>query len=96
DLAAYWARGGIGDGYAPGDGGYPPMQRPAFGDVYAGLAIASGVVGALLKRERGGAPAVVDVSLLGAAMWQLALDIVGTGVVGADIPRFALEEMPNP
>ena len=45
DLAAYWARGGIGDAYSAGDGSYPPIQRPAFGDSYGGLAIAAGIAG---------------------------------------------------
>jgi crotonobetainyl-CoA:carnitine CoA-transferase CaiB-like acyl-CoA transferase len=96
DLAAYWARGGIGEAYSAGDGSYPPLQRPAFGDVYGGLAIAAGIVGALLKRERTGEPSVVDVSLLNAAVWQLGPDIVGAGVTGQDVPKFQLEEMPNP
>lgn len=96
DLAAYWARGGIGEAYSAGDGSYPPLQRPAFGDVYGGLAIAAGIAGALVKRERTGEPSVVDVSLLNAAVWQLGPDIVGAGVTGQDIPRFRLEEMPNP
>lgn len=96
DLAAYWARGGIGEGYATADDEYPPLQRPAFGDVYGGLAIASGIAGALLKRERTGEPSVVDVSLLNAAIWQLGLDIVGAGVIGGDIPKFQLDQMPNP
>jgi crotonobetainyl-CoA:carnitine CoA-transferase CaiB-like acyl-CoA transferase len=96
DLAAYWARGGIGEGYAAGDASYPPMQRPAFGDSYGGLAIAAGIAAALVKRERTGEPSVVDVSLLGAAIWQLGPDIVGAGVTGQDIPKFHLDEMPNP
>lgn len=96
DLAAYWARGGIGEAYRTGDGSYPPLQRPAFGDVYGGLAIAGGIAGALVKRERTGEPSVVDVSLLGAAVWQLGPDIVGAGVLGNDIPRFQLDAMPNP
>jgi crotonobetainyl-CoA:carnitine CoA-transferase CaiB-like acyl-CoA transferase len=96
DLAAYWARGGIGDAYSAGDGSYPPIQRPAFGDVYGGLSIAAGIAGALLKRERTGEPSVVDVSLLNAAIWQLGPDIVGAGITGHDIPKFDLEEMPNP
>lgn len=96
DLAAYWSRGGIGEAYAAGDGSYPPIQRPAFGDVYGGLTIASGIAGALFKRERTGKPSVVDVSLLGAAIWQLGPDVVGAGVTGADIPKFNLSEMPNP
>lgn len=96
DAAAYWARGGIGAGYAAGDESYPPMQRPAFGDVYGGLAIAAGIAAALVKRERTGEASIVDVSLLSSAIWQLGLDIVGSGVNGADIPRFDLEDMPNP
>ncbi|BBZ78796.1 CoA transferase [Mycolicibacterium anyangense] len=96
DLAAYWARGGIGDGYAATDGSYPPLQLPAFGDVYGGLTIAAGIAGALVKRERTGEPSVVDVSLLSAAIWQLGPNIVGAGVTGRDVPKFSLEEMPNP
>lgn len=96
DLAAYWSRGGIGDAYSDGDGSYPPLQRPAFGDVYGGLAIAAGIAGALLKRERTGEPSVVDVSLLNAAVWQLGPDIVGAGVTGQNVPKFQLAEMPNP
>ena len=96
DLAAYWSRGGIGEAYAAGDGSYPPIQRPAFGDVYGGLSIAAGIAGALFKRERTGEPSVVDVSLLGAAIWQLGPDVVGAGITGEDIPRFQLDEMPNP
>jgi crotonobetainyl-CoA:carnitine CoA-transferase CaiB-like acyl-CoA transferase len=96
DLAAYWARGGIADAYSDGQGSYPPIQRPAFGDSYGGLAIAGGIAAALLKRERTGEPSVVDVSLLNAAIWQLGPDIVGSGVTGQDIPKFDLAEMPNP
>lgn len=96
DLAAYWARGGIGDAYSLGDGSYPPIQRPAFGDVYGGLSIAAGIAGALFKRERTGEASVVDVSLLNAAIWQLGPDIVGAGITGQDIPKFNLDEMPNP
>lgn len=96
DLAAYWARGGIAEAYSKDDGSYPPLQRPAFGDVYGGLSIAAGIAGALLKRERTGEPSVVDVSLLGAAIWQLGPDIVGAGITGQDVPKFQLDEMPNP
>jgi crotonobetainyl-CoA:carnitine CoA-transferase CaiB-like acyl-CoA transferase len=96
DLAAYWARGGIGEAYSAGGGAYPPLQRPAFGDVYGGLAITAGIAGALVRRERTGEPSVVDVSLLNAAVWQLGPDIVGAGVTGQNIPKFQPEEMPNP
>lgn len=96
DLAAFWSRGGVGDAISAGDGTYPPIQRPAFGDLLGGFSIAAGVSGALYRRERTGEPAVIDVSLLGAAIWQLSPDIVGSKVLGTEIPKFDLEEMPNP
>jgi crotonobetainyl-CoA:carnitine CoA-transferase CaiB-like acyl-CoA transferase len=96
DLAAYWSRSGIADAYAPLDGGYPPLQRPAFGDLFGGFAIAAGIVGALLRRERTGTTAVVDVSLLGTALWQVSTDVVAAGVVGRPVPKFDPEDMPNP
>lgn len=96
DAAAYWARGGIANAYAPADGSYPPVQRAAFGDVYGGLAIAAGIAGALVKRERTGEPSVIDVSLLSAAVWQLGPDIVGAGITGDDVPLFPIDEFPNP
>jgi crotonobetainyl-CoA:carnitine CoA-transferase CaiB-like acyl-CoA transferase len=96
DLAAYWSRGGIADAYAPIGGGYPPVQRPAFGDLFGGFAIASGIVGALLRRERTGVTSVVDVSLLATAMWQVSPDIVAAGVLGRTVPKYDLEDMPNP
>jgi crotonobetainyl-CoA:carnitine CoA-transferase CaiB-like acyl-CoA transferase len=96
DLSAYWSRGGIGQSYADGEGNYPPAQRPAFGDTYGGLAIASGIAAALFKRGRTGEPSIVDVSLLGAAMWQMAPDIVGAGITGVEVPKHDLSAMPNP
>jgi crotonobetainyl-CoA:carnitine CoA-transferase CaiB-like acyl-CoA transferase len=96
DLAAYWSRGGIADGYTGIGADYPPVQRPAFGDLFGGFAIASGVAAALFKRERTGEASVVDVSLLHLAMWQVSTDIVGAGVTGSAIPKFDLADMPNP
>ena len=56
----------------------PIMQRAAFGDSAGGMTIAGGIAAALFRRERTGEPSVVDVSLLGTAMWILAPDIVMT------------------
>jgi crotonobetainyl-CoA:carnitine CoA-transferase CaiB-like acyl-CoA transferase len=38
--------------------------------------LAFGIATALFRRERGGAPSVVDVSLLGTAMWVMSSDVV--------------------
>src|SRR6185503_8300318 len=45
------------------------MQRAAFGDSIGAMTVAGGIAAALFRRERTGEPAVVDVSLLGTAMW---------------------------
>lgn len=95
DMAAYWARGAIGDALSD-EGAYPQPQRPAFGDVFGGFAIASGIAGALFRRERTGKTSIVDVSLLAAAVWQLSPDIVVAKLLGAPVPKYNLEDMPNP
>lgn len=71
DTISYWARSGIGFMASPDEG--PPRYMPAggFGDVQGALALASGVVGALFRRERTGKGGLVDVSLLGMAVWDI-------------------------
>jgi crotonobetainyl-CoA:carnitine CoA-transferase CaiB-like acyl-CoA transferase len=97
DGSSYFCRGGIAHMLMEQDMQWPPMQRPAFGDILGGFALASGIVGALYKRERTGEPSVVDVSLLGMAAWHLSPDIVAAGLLGEDnLPRFAADDMPNP
>ena len=54
----------------------PAGQRPGFGDHTTAMNLAFGIAAALFRRERGGEPSVVDVSLLGTAMWVLSSDVV--------------------
>lgn len=75
DSSSYWARGGIGYAVSTPDLQYPVRMRSAFGDVMGGLSIAGGLSAALYRRERTGEPSVVDVSLLGLALWNLSVDI---------------------
>jgi len=96
DLAAYWARSGIAAAYTAADGDYPPLQRPAFGDVMGGLTIAGGIAAALVRRERTGETAVVDVSLLNVGLWNLAFDVLGSRAAGRPTPRFDRARMTNP
>jgi len=66
------------------------------GDRSGAMALAFGISGALLKRERSGAGSVVDVSLLATAMWTLSSDLL-TALQGQEIPRPGdRSEMPNP
>jgi crotonobetainyl-CoA:carnitine CoA-transferase CaiB-like acyl-CoA transferase len=97
DGSSYFSRGGIAHMLMEQDMQWPPMQRPAFGDILGGFALASGIGAALYKRERTGEPSVIDVSLLGLAAWHLSPDIVAAGLLGEDnLPRFTADDMPNP
>jgi crotonobetainyl-CoA:carnitine CoA-transferase CaiB-like acyl-CoA transferase len=72
------------------------MQRAAFGDSTGAMTIAGGIAAALFRRERTGVASVVDISLLGAAMWILAPDIVATKLIGGEFPSFDRSSAPNP
>lgn len=86
DASAFFARGGVADALTPPDREYPITQRGAMGDRNGGMALAFGIAGALLKRERTGSGSLVDVSLLATAMWTLSSDLL-TVLGGHAIPR---------
>ncbi|MGV0714471.1 CoA transferase [Mycolicibacterium sp. XJ662] len=89
DLASYWSRGGVAYVSTPEGADYPPpMPGAAFGDLQSGLYAAGGVAAALFARERTGEPQVVDVSLLGSAVW-------GTGPHIAASSLFDIDAMPR-
>jgi crotonobetainyl-CoA:carnitine CoA-transferase CaiB-like acyl-CoA transferase len=96
DSSAYWARSGIADSLAKVDGEFPPLQRPAFGDVIGGQTLAGGIAAALFRRERHGTTSVLDVSLLGLGLWNLSFDVVASRLIGERVPKFVREELPNP
>ena len=71
--------------------------RAAFGDLAGGMAIAGGIAAGLLQRGTSGEAPVIDVSLLGLAMWVLSPDIVASGLYGGDpMPKFDRDATPNP
>ena len=84
DSISFWARGGVAATVTP-----PGVERPvgqpggAFGDSLSGMALAGGIAAALLRRERTGEGAIVDVALLGTAMWSLQMSIVGAAAMMA-------------
>jgi crotonobetainyl-CoA:carnitine CoA-transferase CaiB-like acyl-CoA transferase len=96
DAASFWCRGGIAHALTPRAAEAPVMQRAAFGDSTGALAVAGGVAAALFRRERTGEGSVVDVSLLGTAMWLLAPDIVASKLLGIDLPSGDRTQPPNP
>lgn len=97
DGASFWARGGVAS-VMPEREGWPPGQvAPAFGDVMAGLSTAGAIAAALVKRERTGEPSVVDVSLLGTAMWQISPLVVASKLFGfSKIPQGDRKASGNP
>ena len=86
DAVSYWARGGLAHMLTP-KGGQLVQPRGALGDAPSGAYLAGGVAAALFKRERTGEPTIVDVSLLGAAVWTLSNDLVPTTILGVEPPR---------
>jgi crotonobetainyl-CoA:carnitine CoA-transferase CaiB-like acyl-CoA transferase len=97
DSASYWSRGGIADMLTSPDAQFPTAQRPAFGDVMGGMALTTGICAALYKRATTGVTSLIDVSLLGTAVWNLMPDITAAGLFGeAPLPRFDWDDIPNP
>lgn len=76
DSTSFWARGAIEETIAPRGLPEPIPQRGAVGDRYAATQLAFGVAGALYRRERTGEGSVVDVSLLGTALWMIGSDVL--------------------
>ncbi|MGH8917203.1 MAG: CaiB/BaiF CoA transferase family protein [Actinomycetes bacterium] len=98
DASSFWSRGGVGDSLTPAGATMPAMQRPAFGDVMGGMTIAGGIAAALFARANTGETSVVDISLLGTAMWTVQPDIIMTEALGLDdVFRFGdRRARPNP
>jgi crotonobetainyl-CoA:carnitine CoA-transferase CaiB-like acyl-CoA transferase len=96
DAASFWCRGGIAHALTPPAARAPVMQRAAFGDSTGALTVAGGIAAALFRRERTGEGAVVDISLLGTAMWIMAPDIIASKLLGIDLPAGDRTQPPNP
>jgi crotonobetainyl-CoA:carnitine CoA-transferase CaiB-like acyl-CoA transferase len=100
DAASFWSRGGIGHALTPAKAEQPVMQKAAFGDSIGAMTIAGGIAAGLLQKERTGEGPVVDISLLGTAMWVLGPDIVSSklleGSGGGGIPSFTRKTNFNP
>lgn len=97
DSSTYWARGGVGYTLSPPEYEHPVRMRSAFGDVMGGLTLAGAISAALYHRERTGEPSVVDVSLLGIALWNLSIDVASAKLrPHDDVFRYDPENLVNP
>ncbi|MQY31578.1 CaiB/BaiF CoA transferase family protein [Nocardia aurantia] len=91
DITAFWARGGVGELVTEPGAPQVARQPPSFGDRIASVGLAAGVLAALLGRERGADPQPVGASLMGAAAWVTASEIVsGAATSGDRLPMPAL------
>lgn len=88
DATSFWSRAGLANATSVPDQATPTaMPSPAFGDSQTGFALASGVVAALLHRERTGEPMVVDTALLNTGMWTMQAAIVAATLMGTEDMR---------
>ncbi len=72
DAITFWARSGISSSLTEEDALQPVgPPGPAFGDTLSGSMLAGAVCAAIAKRALTGKPSIVDVSLLGTAMWSM-------------------------
>ncbi len=97
DGSSYFARSGIADALTPKDAPHLVDQPSGFGDLMGGLTLAGGIAAALLARERGQEPPVVDVSLYGLGLWNLGFPVVAAKLYeGKAMPSHDPDNLPNP
>jgi crotonobetainyl-CoA:carnitine CoA-transferase CaiB-like acyl-CoA transferase len=97
DHTDFWARTGMAHAAGMVSDEFVPQPGPAMGDLAAGGFLAGGIAAALLRRERTGRGAVVDVSLLSSGVWMFSPAIVAAPLYGIDaIPRNRHRDLPNP
>lgn len=77
DVVAFWAKGGALIDMSP-DGKAPVTAPYATGDHTCGLALASGILGGILKAKNTGIGEKIVVSLYGTSIWANSLMIIGT------------------
>jgi len=95
DAGSFWSRGSVAHMLSE-PGKQPIMQRAAFGDTIGATFIAGGIAAALYHREKTGQGTVIDVSLLGTAVWLMAPDILAALQLGHDLPHNDRTRAPNP
>ncbi len=88
DATSFWSRAGLANAMSTPDQPTPPqMPSPAFGDSQTGFALASGIIAALLHRERTGEGVTVNTSLLNTGMWCMQAAIITATMLGNEDMR---------
>jgi crotonobetainyl-CoA:carnitine CoA-transferase CaiB-like acyl-CoA transferase len=75
---AYWARGGIG-AFLTGKSAHYVKQPAGFPDASVAMNLACGICAALYRRTVSGEGCDIDASMLGAAVWQMGLELASHG-----------------
>lgn len=72
DAITFWARGGISSAMSAEDATHPVgPPGPAFGDTLSATMLTAAISAAIAQRAMTGHASIVDVSLLGTAMWSM-------------------------
>ena len=95
DAVSFWARTGYGHVLAQAVGSFVTQLGPASGDLPSGLALASGIAGALFRRERTGKSSIVDVSLMATGIWGLGGSITAAKLYGLDSVPIRVRDVPG-
>jgi crotonobetainyl-CoA:carnitine CoA-transferase CaiB-like acyl-CoA transferase len=74
DIAAFWARSGVGSATFP-RGVEPFPSRPALGDAFCALATASAILAAVVEKTRSGKGRLVESSLMRSAVFSIGWDM---------------------
>ncbi len=96
DGTTFWARGGAADNLTPAGAPEPTPPPPALGDLPGSTTVAGAIAAGLFHRERTGETPVVDVSLLGVAVWGNSPAIIASAQHGGPIRKTLREENVNP
>ena len=78
DGVTWWGRGTLSKSAMDVTGATWPVSMIGHGDGMSGMTLVSGILAALLRRERTGTSTIVDASLLGTAIWFNGLAIVAS------------------
>ena len=95
DSVAFWARSGVMDLLHDTDSA-PNISRPGYGDSISSLCLLSGIMAALLIRERTGVGQEVEVSLFNTATYALGFDISHCLITGEEAFRPQRKTLGNP
>jgi crotonobetainyl-CoA:carnitine CoA-transferase CaiB-like acyl-CoA transferase len=96
DGVTWWGRGTLSKSAMDVTGATWPVSMIGHGDGMSGMTLVSGILAALLRRERTGTSTIVDASLLGTAIWFNGLAIVASqnGAGGTPPPAGTVASTP--